>query len=241
MLGPLVTHLLHFELFLRDRQRLTQNRWLWSGPLHNRLFYPATNGCSMAHGSHDPCAWTRLALIPSLPPCSTFVEIGNIDPTHGCLAAPNDLPVYLLLVQSHLRKSCLWACMELGMDEGDGVIGDEEGANATLHHCCITLVLTASCRHLTRTRMVRSLHTCSAPCSVLPFCPLKCMGSHTADRLCHSCWCVHRLYPLFHCAHSEPSISMRPLHTFTLAVHFAARSSPTGERRPCHVRLLPHL
>ncbi|KAH9071386.1 hypothetical protein EDB83DRAFT_2363175, partial [Lactarius deliciosus] len=50
-------------------------------PLCNHLFYTVADRCSMAHGSHDPCAWTRLApepIIPSLPPHSTFAEIGNI-------------------------------------------------------------------------------------------------------------------------------------------------------------------
>ncbi|KAH9011951.1 hypothetical protein EDB83DRAFT_347912 [Lactarius deliciosus] len=78
-------------------------------PLCNRLFYPVANRCLMAHGSHGfhirrnwkhrPYSWLS--------------------------CCPNDLPVYLLLVQSHLRKACLWACMEEGTDEGDGVVGDE--------------------------------------------------------------------------------------------------------------------
>ncbi|KAH9006732.1 hypothetical protein EDB86DRAFT_2823961 [Lactarius hatsudake] len=49
---------------------------------------------------------------------------------------------------------------------------------------------------------------------------LECMGSHTADRLSF--------------ALSPPS--PRPLELDALAVHFAARSSPTGERRPRHLR-----
>ncbi|KAH9029516.1 hypothetical protein EDB85DRAFT_2147300 [Lactarius pseudohatsudake] len=181
MLRSLVTHLLHFEFFLRDRQRLS----------------------STVYSTQQPTTGPE-PIVLSLLPRRTFAQIGNTDPTHGCLAAPYDLPVYLLLVQSHLRKSCLWACMELGMDEGDGVIGHEEGANATIHHCCITL-------H-------RAWSSPSAHSSA--WAPIPQIDS------------VIR---------AEPSISIRSLHIFTLAVHFAARSSPTEECRPCHVRLLPQV
>ncbi|KAH9071404.1 hypothetical protein EDB83DRAFT_2363460 [Lactarius deliciosus] len=40
---------------------------------------------------------------------------------------------------------------------------------------------------------------------------------------------------------SEGANATSLLHTLALAVHFAVRSTPTGNRRPCHVRLLPQL
>ncbi|KAH9012084.1 hypothetical protein EDB84DRAFT_979996 [Lactarius hengduanensis] len=65
------------------------------------------------------------------------------------LLPPMTSHVYLLLVQSHLRKSCLLACMEewmratvlSGTKVRLSIIWLElpsEGANATLHHYCIT-------------------------------------------------------------------------------------------------------
>ncbi|KAH9031395.1 hypothetical protein EDB83DRAFT_1843154 [Lactarius deliciosus] len=75
------------------------------------------------------CRWTRLALSPfseSLHPVAHSPKLETSTLLYSWLSCcPNDLPVYLLLVQSHLRKACLWACMEEGMNEGDGVVGDE--------------------------------------------------------------------------------------------------------------------
>ncbi|KAH9010014.1 hypothetical protein EDB84DRAFT_1149378 [Lactarius hengduanensis] len=201
MLRPLVTHLLHFELFLRDRQRLSVTVYSteyptvaqWRMKRMTRPDWPRAHYSEFPHpAAHSPRLETSILLMVVLQPPTTCQST--------CYSF------------SHIFGSpvCRLAWMKGRM----------------------RVIVLSGTKAITR--------MCSTPCSVLP-CPLKCMGSHTADRLCHSRWCVHRLYPLFHCAHSEPSISMRTLHTLALAVYFTARSSPTGERRPCHVRLLPQL
>ncbi|KAH9030893.1 hypothetical protein EDB85DRAFT_1397020 [Lactarius pseudohatsudake] len=119
MLRLLVTHLLHFEFFLRDRQRLSTTVYSTQQPTvaqwrMKRMILVRGPDWPRAHYSESP---------------------------HPAAHSPR--LVYLLLVQSHIPKSCLSACMRGGTDEGDGVVGDK-GANATLHHCCNTVVITAA-------------------------------------------------------------------------------------------------
>ncbi|KAH8987030.1 hypothetical protein EDB92DRAFT_1205009 [Lactarius akahatsu] len=145
-----------------------------SAPLRNRLFYSVANRCSMAHGSHDSShpliLKTSTLLMVVLPPSLPL----------------NDLPVYLLLVSRIFASPVCGLAWRKGRMRAIMLSGTKVRVTIWLDMSTAPcLFLWSSCQEAPTPpyTTVVITHMCSTPCSVLPFCSLKCMGSHTADQL----------------------------------------------------------